>query len=309
MGARLDGSSLRIHSPAKINLHLQIDSQRSDGYHDIRSLFSLIDLSDELTVEAGAAPEGECAVEGPFDIPAEKNLIWQAYMAYRAATGLRSGVRVRVEKRIPQRAGLGGGSSNAAAMLRLLQQLSEEPLSPEELHEVAAMLGSDVPFFLSGPCALAEGRGERLVPVEVREDLKEYPILLVLPEHGISTSEAYRRLDLWYATRSEEEIRTTFSAEEILDMYRLHGPSEWRFYNSFTPVLAAEYPGYQRLFRQLQSSGALFAEISGSGSALFALFPDLRTAERASQDLCSRGNVVRKVKMLASCPEAVYNTL
>jgi 4-diphosphocytidyl-2-C-methyl-D-erythritol kinase len=174
---------------------------------------------------------------------------------------------------------------------------------------LAASLGSDVPFFLDGPCAVAEGRGEELRRVEVREDIDRLGLLLVFPDVKISTGDAYARLDEWYALRPEEEIRSSLSRRSIEEQYRSGDPGRWEFYNSFTPVLVHSYPVYGELFSLMEEAGAAFSEITGSGSTLFSLFERVEALDDAHERVLSRGIEARKVKMLASCPEAVYNTL
>jgi len=299
---------LKISSPAKVNLHLEIGAQRTDGFHELRSLFAMIDLQDELTLETVEGREGECDIFGPFDFPRESNLIWRAYRAFVNETGFDEGTRIHVEKRIPAQAGLGGGSSNAAAALKLLERRAGIELDGETERRIAASLGSDVPFFLDGPCAVAEGRGEKLRRVEVREDFNRFTLLLVSPEVKVSTGDAYARLDRWYALRPEDEIRSSLGCETIEEQYRSMSPGKWDFYNSFTPVLVDSYPVYRRLFDIMEESRACFSEISGSGSTLFSLFESEEEAEKALKSVSALGIEGRKVKMLASCPEAVYNT-
>ncbi len=305
--SKLKQRRVRVYSPAKINLHLEVGSQRPDGYHELRSLFAMVDLADELRVEVLENERGRCDIEGPFDFPRESNLIWKAYNSFAAATGFTHGLSVEVDKRIPEQAGLGGGSSNAASTLKLLSALSAREMEYELLLELASKLGSDVPFFLSEPCALVEGRGEVMKSVPVREELEKISLLLVLPDIKVSTAEAYKGIDTWFSTRREDQIRNSLAAEHIVSQYLHSPPQEWDFYNSFTPVLTAMYPVYERIFDILEEQNSLFSEISGSGAALFALFRSREDREGAVERIGKLGIETRKVKMLASCPEAVYN--
>lgn len=300
------GSWGRIEAPAKINLHLDVGPPREDGYHGIRSLFAMVDLKDDLCMRVLDKQEGECIVEGPFTFPSEKNLICKAYRSFAALSGWKKGVHVSVTKRIPDQGGLGGGSSNAAAALKLLQHLSGTPLNPGELHRAALETGSDVPFFLSGPVSLVESRGEILGRVDVREDVGELVVLLIFPPFGVSTADAYKNLDNRRKERGREGVRQ-LQREHIVSAYVHEGPEKWPFYNSFTEVLKEMYPPYIHIFNTIQAGEALFYEISGSGSTVFALFDDTNKAEKMEKRIKKDGISARKVKMLASCPEAVYN--
>lgn len=300
------GFSARIEAPAKINLHLDVGPLRGDGYHGILSLFAMVDLKDEVSLKVLDTQDGKCIIEGPFAFPSEKNLICSAYRAFTSASGWKRGVRVSVTKRIPDQGGLGGGSSNAAAALKLFQTLSGIPLELSELHKAALEVGSDVPFFLSGPVSLVEGRGEILTPVDVREDVGEFIVLLIFPPIGVSTADAYRKLDNRRKKRGEEGVSRQ-QKEHIVSSYVHEDPEIWPFYNSFTGVLEEMYPLYKYIFNTVKSQGALFWEISGSGSTAFALFEGEDRVEKAEKLIKKDGISTRKVKMLASCPEAVYN--
>jgi 4-diphosphocytidyl-2-C-methyl-D-erythritol kinase len=304
--------SVTLYAPAKINLHLYIGPSRPDGFHDLLSLFQMVSLVDELTCSLGGDRD-TCTVKGAFGCPPEENLITRACRLFRRETGITEGVRFRCLKRIPEGAGLGGGSSDAAAALRLLDALFETGLGEERLAGMAARLGSDVPFFLRAPAAIVQGRGELISPLEPRDD---WPVLLVQPEFQVSTGEAYRRLD-----EARRTANTQFSAGEsekmpggedaearrLQEHYRSLSPDQWGFYNSFAPVLKREYPFYERFFACCRAAGALYANISGSGSAAFALFRDEETLDDC-RDRLERG--IKKswtAKMLASYPMPVYN--
>lgn len=295
-----------IDAPAKINLHLQVGRKREDGYHDLLSVFHLVDLADTLRVEK-SGPAGEIAVHGPFDFPVKDNLIHKAaeryFSGYRLNTGKEpeAGVEVRCTKRIPDGGGLGGGSSDAAAALKALSLLF--PVSEPErlLRESALAVGSDVPFFLSTPAALAEGRGELLRPLP---PLKGYALLLLFPGLKISTPAAYRAVDRRREKGAAEKTR--FCAEEL--------ESGWEklmrsgsLYNDFTPAVEEFFPGVEGFLRELREAGAVFAEMSGSGSTIFAIFHKNSDAERASRLFLERGWGAHTGKMLARPIEPVYN--
>ncbi|MDR1748509.1 MAG: 4-(cytidine 5'-diphospho)-2-C-methyl-D-erythritol kinase, partial [Spirochaetaceae bacterium] len=160
-------------APAKLNLSLRVlplhtaQGGRTDGYHDIESLFQRISLKDTLEISAGGQ-QGECVIESPLMTLPVNNTITAAVAEFRRYTGIKDGLHIKVMKHIPDGAGLGGGSSDAAAVLRGLNQLFEAGLSVQVMLSLGAAVGSDVPFFLSSPCAVVTGRGEKLTPLEGR---------------------------------------------------------------------------------------------------------------------------------------------
>ncbi len=288
--------SVTLAAPAKVNLHLDIQERRSDGFHDLRSLFVMIGLYDELT--ATQTGERGCSIEGCDHIPLEKNLIWKAYARYCEAAGRPIGLSVSCRKQIPEMAGLGGGSSDAAAMLRILQLVHPDPIPSSQLESIAAELGSDVPFFLSSASALVAGRGEIIEPIDTPA---QYCCVIIKPELDVSTGEAYRRLDAYSGVQP-----APLTMNEVYRNY-LQPPQSWRFFNSFTAVLSEEYPQLNSYLQILRKNGAEYANISGSGSALFGVFRDTKAAESCYVLLKKDIKKVWKVKMLASLSEAVYN--
>lgn len=293
--------NVTTRTPAKINLHLHVYPVREDGFHDLKSLFVMVSLYDELRLSS--ADHGNCLIRGFEGIPREDNLIWKAWHSYGKAAGDYVGINVICNKHIPPMSGLGGGSSDAAAVLKSLDLIARRQgrthLGSDVLRRIAEGLGSDVPFFLNGPAALAEGRGELLTPVEVP---KEYPLVLVRPDPDVSTIEAYRRLD-------EEGVdqRKDCSTEELKRNFLEKSPAEWFFYNSFTPVISRQYPEIKSLIDYLYQKGAGYAEMSGSGSAVFGVFSEDEKAQKATEGLKKERQNVWKLKMLALPPEAVYN--
>ncbi|MGC9313235.1 MAG: 4-(cytidine 5'-diphospho)-2-C-methyl-D-erythritol kinase [Sediminispirochaetaceae bacterium] len=294
-------TKITMYAPAKINLHLDVLDRRDDGFHGLRSIFGMINLYDRLEIELSEG--NECSIQGFEGIEPEKNLIWQAHRLYTRETGVSVGCRVNCTKAIPERAGLGGGSSDCAAMLRALEILrcsgKEEPADKEMLRTLAARLGSDVPFFLNGPAAYAEGRGELLQEIS---PVHEFPLILVKPQFDISTADAFRWLD-----QSGSREKNSLTKREILEAYAEENPERWPFYNSFTPVLIERYPQLKELLESLKSAGAAYCNVSGSGSSLYGLFNTEDFAKKTLITLKQRGLKVWKLKMLASLPEAVYN--
>ncbi len=285
---------IRISAPCKLNLHLKVLERRTDGYHDIESVFQRISLCDELTV--AVVPEREAfQLESPFMTLPPVNTISRAVELFRSRTGITAGLSIRLEKRIPAGAGLGGGSSDAAATLVSLDRLFGTALDLPALTEMAFEIGSDVPFFLSAPAAVVSGRGERLQSIEARSDL--YGVL-VWPDVHSSTAEAYRLVDEYQAGGLQNR-KTWPPLAELEEMYRLPA-AEWGFANSFTAPLTAKYPVIGEVLRYFRNNGCCFAEMTGSGSAVFALFDSSVSADRVYTDLAKRWSDCHKFVLLAS---------
>jgi len=272
---------LTLRASAKINLDLRIGARRPDGYHDLQTIFQTLDLHDTVAVQSSRAAfalDGDPALM-PLDAT---NLVWRAAAALWRASGKSGdprGARVRVTKRIPARAGLGGGSSDAAAALVGLSQVWKVPATLADLLPVAATLGSDVPFFLIGGTALGLGRGEQLYPLVNRP--RRY-VVVVLPDFGVSTPDAYR----WWA-----EDRGGDPSPWTPD------PARWTLHpegcrNDLESVVDRRHPAIAAIRRHLAGAGAELARMSGSGSAVFGLFSAELTARRAAARLAGDGHRV-----------------
>jgi 4-diphosphocytidyl-2-C-methyl-D-erythritol kinase len=268
--------TLAVCAPAKINLDLRILGRRSDGYHEVRTLLQTINLVDEI--HATAAPPDILDLQvDPVNSapPGSDNLVMRAAEALRRHTGVDAGARLKLVKRIPIAAGLGGGSSDAAATLVVLDALWDLRLEPGVLEELAAGLGSDVPFFLAGGLALATGRGEivRSLP-----DLLEYGVVVCAPAIEVSTADVYDRL----ATTSR---LTSGRPEDTVDAFaagieqRLRVEPPWHdLRNDLEPVVIEEWPEVGRAVTALKAVGPLHVAVTGSGAAAFAVFSDLEAA-------------------------------
>jgi 4-diphosphocytidyl-2-C-methyl-D-erythritol kinase len=219
-------------------------------------------------------------------LPLEKNSIYQAISLFRVQTGFTGGIRVRVEKRIPLGAGLGGGSSDAASTLRALQSLVAPKLPQDQLLEMALALGSDVPFFLWGGAALVSGRGERVVPINVPDGLW---VVLVYPGFSSNTAEAFRLLDL---ARLEPGLGNDAGVTELIGALE-KAPSSWSYKNDFLRLFLdvgdqEQARIYRRIVQDLQGLGADFVGLSGAGSVCFGVFDDGGVAKRAGSVLLER---------------------
>jgi 4-diphosphocytidyl-2-C-methyl-D-erythritol kinase len=272
-----------LSAPAKINLCLHITGRRDDGYHELESLIVPVPgLADSL--EISAAPFGSgCRIEPALPGCAqEQNLVHKAWTAYANATGFSPDVLVRLTKRIPAGAGLGGGSSDAAAMLRWLQaKAGAAAMDAVGLNALAAKIGADVPFFLiSGP-ALAQGIGEKLTPLEL--DLSAFTLVLALPRVHISTPWAYEAFDALGALKNPAPAGTDCLTSTTTANKRRGSLSPVVVRNDFEVVVFPANVALRMVKEQLYSLGAACAVMSGSGAAIAALFRDTALAHNAAE--------------------------
>jgi 4-diphosphocytidyl-2-C-methyl-D-erythritol kinase len=258
-----------LNAPAKVNLHLEIRGLQPDGYHEILSIVQFVPLYDRVHLRSLKEKNAVrfCCVP---PVPGGKNIAIAALERFKASCRLEAGVEVRIQKRIPAGAGLGGGSSDAAAVLGGLNELFAYPLNPGQLHELAAGLGSDVSFFLHGPAALMSGRGDKIQDLAPRRD---FVLVLVYPGFPISTSEAYRWFD-----EDEARDRRTSAPEDLKVQFEERAPDSWSFFNSFQSTIESRYPLIGEIMRELVKSGAHLATLSGSGSSVFGVFTDIQAA-------------------------------
>jgi 4-diphosphocytidyl-2-C-methyl-D-erythritol kinase len=292
-------SAITVPANAKVNLHLHVLGRRQDGFHEILSLFQIVSLADELDVRR-VGPDGRTAILGEFGFPPEANIIDKTVRLFRAETGIDAGVEVTVNKRIPMAAGLGGGSSDAAGVLKCLDALFETSLTPERLHGLAVRLGSDVAFFLGSAAALVEGRGDRLTPLVPRVD---YALAALMPGVPMMTREAFHMLDEGW----EKLPREGHSREEVLRMYREEPPEAWVFSNTFDPVADARSPRFQAAREALLASGALAARLTGSGETVIGVFKDSAGAQAAVDHLSAAGQSATALLPHAAIPALCYN--
>jgi 4-diphosphocytidyl-2-C-methyl-D-erythritol kinase len=251
-------------APAKANLFLRILAREASGYHSLETLFCLLDLADDLTAERRPGDRVTIDVEGADVGPAPENLAVRAADMVLQATGRRFGVHLTLTKRIPVQAGLGGGSSDAAAALILVNQLAGSPVPSHELLQFAARLGSDVPFFLSeARLALAWGHGERMLRLP---PLPAAPALLLVPPEGMPTAEAYA----WIDQGGDSAKRGGLALN--LDALRGWGDIARMAGNDFEAALFARKPGLKAAFEALAGTRPLLCRLTGSGSAFLAVY-------------------------------------
>jgi 4-diphosphocytidyl-2-C-methyl-D-erythritol kinase len=275
--------SVRTRAFAKINLELRVLGVRPDSYHELRTTFQSIALADTLTFTKTRGPfRIEC--DDPAFPSGNTNLIWKAAERVLAIARRREqpfGVTVQVEKNIPMQAGLGGGSSNAAAALGALCRLWKVKATREELHYAAVKLGADVPYFLEGGTALGFRRGDLIAPLD---DIDPAWVVVVVPEFGVSTKEAFA---WWDQKRREGQERRDGQDKNIS--------------NDLQPLIAKRYPIVGKLVRALNKEGAFHASLSGSGSAVFGLFSRRSDAQAAARKLAGPRTFVTPTLTRAGC--------
>lgn len=260
--------NLEKESPCKVNLVLNILGKRADGYHELETVMHPVNLCDRLTFQReGGEIVLTCSEPGlPVD---GSNLVQRAAAAFREAAKIRDGVRLHLEKKIPLAAGLGGGSGNAAVTLLGLNELFGQPLPARKINEIAATLGSDVPFFLQGRPALATGRGEHIEALDFFPVLRGLAFLLIHPGFGVATSWAYREL-----AKFPEALRGRHDRAQRLVTLLQAGDlarASAEFYNSLEAPVLRKHPVLALYQEFLRAHGAVAALMSGSGSTTFAL--------------------------------------
>ena len=249
-------------APAKLNLFLHVTGRRADGYHQLQTVFQLVDLADELTIE----PRGDGGIRrlaGPAEVPEGEDLCLRAARRLRAEAGTALGADIRLEKRIPVQGGLGGGSSDAATTLVALNEIWGLRMPVETLAEIGLELGADVPVFVHGRSAWAEGVGERLTPLK----LPERHFAIVFPGVGIPTAEVFQAPEL-----TRKTPKTT-----------IRGFLQAGGRNDCEPVVAGRSPEVRRALSWLGERGE--ARMTGTGSCVFASFGDRKSAQAALDGL------------------------
>lgn len=255
-------AAARTVAQAKVNLFLTVLAREADGYHQIETLFQRLDLGDDVAVRITAGAR-TLDVAGAEIGPAEKNLAWRAAEAYRARAGWPRGFAIELRKRIPAGGGLGGGSADAAAVLRLLDALNPRPIGRGAQLELAASLGADIPFLVTdATLALAWGRGERILelpPLPMRH------VALAIPSFTVSTADAYRWIE-------DLPVRNPAAATVRLDDLGSWSGVAALARNDFERVVGVRHPEIGRLKRALAAAGARIACLSGSGATVFGIF-------------------------------------
>ena len=261
--------TIRLHSPAKINLFLQVTGKRPDNYHELITLMCPISLYDDISLSFGTGPiVVKCSdPKVPED---ETNLAHRAAVLFLNTVNKSTGIRISIDKHIPVAAGLGGGSSNAAAVLLGVNRFFGVPLAQDRLMELGASIGADVPFFIFNRPAIATGIGEKLESYHL---LRPFRILLIYPGYGVSTAEIFKNLNL-RLTNCEKNLRNLFFNNGLFDACH-------HLCNDLEPVTASRYPDINSARSSLLNHGAVGALMSGSGPTVFGLYSDSMKAQAA----------------------------
>jgi 4-diphosphocytidyl-2-C-methyl-D-erythritol kinase len=264
-------SVVEMDSPAKINLYLHVTGKRADGYHTLRSMMCCIDWYDRLIFDFGT-PKISVTCVAPHVPEDRRNIAWQAAEVFFKALQKTDGVHVTIKKRIPVGAGLGGGSSNAASVLKALNTYYHQPFTMEELMQMGVSLGADVPFFIFGKPAIATGIGEQLNACELYHD---YYFLLVYPGIYVSTADVYKAFD--FCLTKDKKINTKHNSLKIADA------SGTFLENDLERAAFSMNPKIQTLKKVMLEAGAKGALMSGSGSTVFGLFDTWEDAVAAGK--------------------------
>ena len=327
----LSSTKITLNSPGKINLHLAIGQKRADGFHELESIFAALDFADTLTFSLLPGNKAETQLilqeEGPYRklsqkgqiftlFPKENNIVYLAIELFRSKTGFSGNIRAELVKRIPPCSGLGGGSSNAAATLLALNNLlfsDTSPFSIEEMLDMAAQLGSDVPFFIEitrknpkqSSTRAVKGRGEQFFFLP---PLQSLGVLLVFPGFSSHTSPAFKLLD---------EKRLLSSEKQPSDFqFRLNNPwsppNSWDFSNDFEKLFLdhgteQEKNTYRTMLTDLKKAGAAFTGLSGSGSACFGIFDTPEDAKQAEKKLSGSFYALKSTFFLRNNKNQLYN--
>jgi 4-diphosphocytidyl-2-C-methyl-D-erythritol kinase len=276
---------LEKKSPCKVNLILNILGKRADGFHELETVMQPVNVCDEMAFErAGAGLQLSCSQpELPVD---SKNLVHRAATSFLAAAKISGGVRIHLQKNLPLAGGIGGGSANAAVTFTALNELFGSPLPPEKLHELAAALGSDIPFFLHDQPALATGRGETVELLENFPALRGRAFFLVHPGFGISTPWSYQNLARFPDALNGRPGRAAALIAKLQT-------NDWpgvadAFYNSLEAPAFDKFSVLELYKEFLRENGALAALMSGSGSTTFAIAENLAAAEKLAEKFKSQ---------------------
>jgi 4-diphosphocytidyl-2-C-methyl-D-erythritol kinase len=308
-----------VRSFAKINLGLKIGPLREDGFHELRTIYQTVALSDQVRVDVSKGVGIEIACKDPRVPDDESNTCWRVADRILRSLKVRSKIRITIEKRLPVQGGLGAASSNAVATILALEKELKQPLAPEERLRIASEVGSDLPLFLVGGTVLGTGRGEQVYPLE---DLPSFHCVIATPDVGVSTPAAFADWDKKWATKSTvaklTDIKLTdikLTDRESSDRINTFSRTIYEWLNgSFTPtgvpgkgrdraeallldlvrtgiendfesVVFPKYPAIREVKRALERSGAKYVSLSGSGSAVFGLFADQESANQAVKKL------------------------
>ena len=278
-------------APAKVNIGLKVLPRTlNQAYHQIESIFQTVNLKDRLLIRVTDGFNNCTVICKDIPLP-EENTITMAYKAFKEVSGLENvhSVQVELEKHIPSGGGLGGGSSDAASMVKALEKIHSVKLNAFQYDKIAEKVGSDVFFFFhcdenGKGCAVVSGRGEIVNDIKLRTDLH---FVLVFPQVHSSTKEAYQLVDEYYESSKYDGVR--FPALGELKKVYTTSLKSWNFVNSFTAPLSERYPEIDKALQNIRQSGALFSDMSGSGSTVFGIYDSEQNSKCAVNYLRSKG--------------------
>jgi len=280
---------LAVPSFAKVNWSVRVLGRRPDGYHEVRTMLQTVSLRDDLEFELSGDGAIDLSCDDP-DIPVDdRNLIVRAAIALKQRYRVGEGARIRLVKRIPTQAGLGGGSSNAAVSLLALAHLWRISAMASDLIDIAAHLGADVPFFLLGGVALGTGTGATVSPFANNYEPDVQHLIVIAPNATVSTADAYRALNLPALTTKKEEHILSSSHFKVNLENSQQGPTDdlslTDLRNDFEAVIFDIEPEIRRVRETLLESGALGALLAGSGSSVFGIFGDAAAQQRGLEEI------------------------
>lgn len=275
--------TLKLKSPGKINLRLDVLSKRPDGFHELRMLNSAVSIFDDI--EVNVVEKGiQVDCENDPSVPSgENNIVYKATKEIMAYSNKNVGIHIKIKKCIPSGAGMGGGSSNAAAVILGLNQMLKINLSKEKLMKIGLRFGADIPFFMYGAAAIATGIGENLTKLK---KLPKMPLLIVTPNLNVSTKSVYEKYHANGHSKAGEELPVEYISKKAV-VKVLH--------NDLETVTGKQYPIVGEIKDFLIKNGALGAQMTGSGPSVFGIFPDRESAEKAQKKCVARGNGEWKV--------------
>ena len=265
---------LTLNAYAKINVGLRITGRRDDGYHSLKTMYQTVNIYDKVTLSLKDEPGISFKWYGENVPDGDDNICSKAAKSFFKFIGEEKGVSIKLEKTLPVGSGLGGGSSDAACVIRGLNELLDIKLSAQNMENIAAELGADIPFFIRGGCQYAEGIGDELSPGELSEN---WVLLLVVPDIHINTSWAYESVKPLSLTRNINDVN--------LASFPHNGDAKNRklFRNDFEPLIFSKYPEIGDIKKDLLKSEAVFASLSGSGSAVYGFYETTERAEKAKK--------------------------
>lgn len=275
-------TEMTVKNAAKVNLALDVTGRLPNGFHTIESVFQTVGIYDEVTVKlTDSGISVSCSVPEQFsvsdEIPCgESNTAYKAARLFFEKTGVDQGCRIHIKKGVPSQAGMGGGSSDAAAVLYILNRLCNTGLSSAELNKTAKMIGADVPFFLTGGTAYVSGIGEQIIPIA---DYSGKTLLIAKGSGGVSTAEAYRKIDSLKAPEHPP-------VQQLVQAINSGSSDEYRFFGNLFES-AVELDSVDFIKKTMTDCGALSAVMTGSGSAVFGLFSNAAEAEKCAAILKS----------------------